>query len=218
MVEEESGGSKGGRPRSVQSQQAILDATLSLLATEGFDAMSIEAIAARAGVGKKTIYRWWTSKEDLVIDAIKSLQQAKNPVIDTGSLREDLIAMSKNAFQTWRGPHTRGLVINLLGVMTNHPEVYQAFYDQAIAPRFQQFTHVIQQAQVRGEVRRDLDANDTIGLLAGPLWYHFFFDTRSTTFAPDLPERLVDAVLQGIAIQRRPEEDNMNGAAQNTQK
>jgi hypothetical protein len=102
--------------------------------------------------------------------------------------------------------------------MTNHPEVYQAFYDQAIAPRFQQFTHVIQRAQVRGEVRRDLDANDIIGLLAGPLWYHLFFDTRSPTFAPDLPERLVDAVLQGIAIQRRPKEDNMNGASQNTQK
>src|SRR6185312_12309336 len=96
---EEAGVSKGGRPRSVQSQQAILDATLTLLAAEGFDAMSIEAIAARAGVGKKTIYRWWNSKEALVIDAIKNVQQVKNPVIDTGSLRDDLIALFRNTLQ-----------------------------------------------------------------------------------------------------------------------
>ena len=113
-TKEELGGSKGGRPRSVQSQQAILDATLTLLATEGFEAMSIEAIAARAGVGKKTIYRWWTSKEALVIDAIKSLQQTKNPVIDIGSLREDLIVMFRNAFQTWSGPLARGFAVKLI--------------------------------------------------------------------------------------------------------
>jgi AcrR family transcriptional regulator len=200
------GRSKGGRPRSMQSQLAILDATLTLLATEGFEAMSIEAIAASAGVGKKTIYRWWTSKEALVIDAIKSLQQTKSPVIDTGSLREDLIVMFRNAFQTWSAPLARELVVKLLGVMTTHPGVYQAFNDQVIAPRFQQLTHMIQRAQAQGEVRQELDANDIIGLLAGPVWYHLFLNAGSTSLASDLPERLVDAVLQGIAGQRKPEE------------
>jgi AcrR family transcriptional regulator len=212
-TKEKLGGSKGGRPRSVQSQQAILNATLTLLATEGFEAMSIEAIAARAGVGKKTIYRWWTSKEALVIDAIKGLQQTKNPVIDTGSLREDLIVMFRNAFQTWSGPLARELLIKLLGEMTTHPEVYQAFYDQIIAPRFQQFTLVIQRAQAQGEVRQDLDADDIIGLLAGPVWYHLLFNASSTSPASDLPERLVDAALQGIARQRKPEEDGVNAAS-----
>src|SRR5215467_3586232 len=104
--------------------------------------MSIEAIAAAAGVGKKTIYRWWTSKEALVIDAIRTVQQTQNPVIDTGSLREDLIGMLTNASQVVNATYTRGLVINVLGVMLNHPAVYQAFYDQAVAPRFQQLTHM----------------------------------------------------------------------------
>ncbi len=179
--------------------------------------MSIEAIAAHAGVGKKTIYRWWTSKEALVIDAIKSLQQTKNPVIDTGSLHEDLIVMFRNAFQTWSGLLARELLIKLLGEMTTHPEVYQAFYDQIIAPRFQQFTHVIQRAQAQGEVRQDLDANDIIGLLAGPVWYHLFFNASSTSPASDLPERLVDAVLQGIARQRKPEEGGVDAASRNAQ-
>ena len=216
-TKKELGGSKGGRPRSVQSQQAILDTTLTLLATEGFEAMSIEAIAASAGVGKKTIYRWWTSKEALAIDAIKSLQQTKSPVIDTGSLREDLIVMFRNAFQTWSGPLARELMIKALGEMTTHPEVYQAFYDQVIAPRFQQFTHLIQRAQAHGEVRQDLDANDIIGLLAGPVWYHLFFNPSSTSPASDLPERLVDAVLQGIARQRKPEEGGEDVASRNAQ-
>ncbi len=205
-AKEELGGSKGGRPRSVQSQRAILNATLTLLATEGFEVMSIEAIAAKASVGKKTIYRWWTSKEELVIDAIKSLQQTKNPVIDTGSLREDLIVMFRNAFQTWSGPYLRGLVINLVGEITTHPGIYQAFYDQVFAPRLQQITHQIQRAQAHGEVRQDLDANEIIGLLAGPIWYHLFLNGGSSSLAPDLPERLVDAAFQGIAGQRKPEE------------
>ena len=216
-TKKELGGSKGGRPRSVQSQQAILDTTLTLLATEGFEAMSIEAIAASAGVGKKTIYRWWTSKEALAIDAIKSLQQTKSPVIDTGSLREDLIVMFRNAFQTWSGPLARELMIKALGEMTTHPEVYQAFYDQVIVPRFQQFTDLIQRAQAHGEVRQDLDANDIIGLLAGPVWYHLFFDASNTSLASDLPERLVDAVLQGIARQRKPEEGGEDVASRNAQ-
>jgi AcrR family transcriptional regulator len=193
------GAFKGGRPRSMQAQQAILDATLTFLATEGFDAMSIEAIAAAAGVGKQTIYRWWASKEALVIDAIKSLQQTHNPVVETGSLREDFLVMTRNAFQTLSEPDTRGLVLNLLAMMTTYPHIYQAFYDKALAPRFQQLAQMIRRAQARGEVRQDLDANEIIGLLAGPFWYHLLFNAGNMPAEPDLPERLVDAILQGIA-------------------
>ncbi len=199
-----SNGSKGGRPRSIQSQQAILDATLTLLAQEGFKAMTIEGIAASAGVGKKTIYRWWNSKEELVIDAIKSFQLAKNPIIDTGSLRDDLIVMYRNAFQVWSWPFARDLVIKLLGEVTGQTTIYQAFYDQIAAPRFEQFAHVIQRAQERGEVRPDLDANEIMGFIAGPIWYYLFINTSSTPFTPDMPERIVDTVLIGIA--KRPDE------------
>lgn len=196
---EKRGESKGGRPRDMEARQAILDATLALLVTEGFDAMSIEAIAARAGVGKKTIYRWWPSKEALVIDAFKGLQQTLTPVIDTGSFRQDFLLMYRNTVQSLDGPYARGLMMNLLGVMTTHPEVYQAFYDQAIAPRFQQLEQMAQRAQERGEIRQGIGASEIIGLIAGPLWYHLFLDADSTSLSPDLPERLIDAILQGIA-------------------
>lgn len=198
-MKEESGASRGGRPRSQQAQQALFDAAIALLATQGFDAMSVDAIAERAGVGKQTIYRWWPSKEALVIDAIKSFQQAQSPVIDTGSLREDCLAMFKNALENWNGPYARGLALNLLGVMTTHPHVYQAFYDQVIAPRFQHLAQMIRRAQERGEIRRDIDAGEIIGLLAGPFWYHLLLDVHGIPPAPETAERLVDAVLHGIA-------------------
>ena len=203
-TKEELAGSKGGRPRSTQSQQAILDATLTLLATEGFEAMSIEAIAARAGVGKKTIYRWWASKEELVIDALKSLQQTKNPVIDTGSLRTDMIAMLRNALQAWSGPFATQLLFNLLAVVMTHPEIYQVFYEQSVEPRLEHFRYMIQRAQARGEVRQDLDADEIIGFVAGPIWYHMLRNANNVSFPPDLPERLVDTVLRGIATQVKP--------------
>ncbi len=203
-LKEEFGGPKGGRPRSIRSQQAILDATLVLLATEGFAGMSIESVAVQAGAGKKTIYRWWDSKEDLVIDAIRTLQETQNPVIATGSLRDDLTAIFRNTFQAWSGVQARGLVLRLLGEITTHPRIYQALYDQVLSPRLQQFTQVIQLAQVQGELRLDIDANEIMGLLAGPIWYHLFFDTFAENNPPpaiDLPERLADAILQGIMRQ-----------------
>ncbi len=206
MRTKEAGTSKGGRPRSLQAQQDILAATLSSLATEGFEAMSVDAIAAKAGVGKQTIYRWWPSKEALVIDAIKSLQQTHNPVIETGSLRKDFLVMATNTFQTWSKPDARGLILNLLAMMTTYPHIYQAFYEQVIAPRLGQLAQLIRRAQARGEVRQDLDADEIIGLLGGPFWYYLTFNVRETPPGPDLPERLVDAVLQGIAVRGVGEE------------
>ena len=195
---QESAAPKGGRPRSMRSQQAILDATLSLMAAEGFDAMTIDAIAATAGVGKKTIYRWWNSKEDLVIDAIKTTQQAKNPVIDTGSLRDDLVSLFRNALQVWGSPDSRNLPRNLITLMTTHPEVFQAYYDQVLASRIQQAIQIVRRAQAAGEIRQDLDATEIATILSGPIWYHLLF-AESGQPAQARPELLIDAILGGIS-------------------
>lgn len=178
--------------------------------------MSIEAIAARAGVGKKTIYRWWSSKEALVIDAIKNVQQVKNPVIDTGSLRDDLIALFRNTFQTWSSPDARGLLLELVGLMTTHPEVFQAYYDQVFASRLQQAIQVIQRAQAQGDVRQDLDAPEILSLLAGPIWSHLLFNMNTTLSAPIRYERLIDAILQGIAGQKKRDEGGLDGTRRNS--
>jgi AcrR family transcriptional regulator len=216
-MKEASGPSRGGRPRSLQARQALFEATLALLATEGFDAMSVEAIAERAGVGKQTIYRWWPSKEALVIDAIKHLQQTYNPVLETGSLRQDLIAMFTNTSQMIGGPHAKGFLVHMLAMITNHPEVYQIFSDQVVAPRLWQAEQVIRRAQERGEIRQDLDASEIIGLLAGPSWYHLLLDANGIPLTADLAERLVDAVLHGIAAQSQQAEADRTASHETTE-
>ena len=92
MITDEQERRKAGRPRSIEAHQAVLDTTLSLLSTQGFETMSIEEVAVRAGVGKTTIYRWWDSKEALALEALQRLY-VRHPIIDTGDLRHDLIAV-----------------------------------------------------------------------------------------------------------------------------
>src|SRR6266581_6307765 len=114
MSDSRPGPAKGpGRPRSERAHEAILEATLDLLLEEGFTRMSIEAVAERAGVGKTTIYRRWPSKSDLVIDAIGGLQ-AEIPVISTGNLRNDLMAMFRSAFQREGPSFFENLVFSMI--------------------------------------------------------------------------------------------------------
>ena len=79
-----------GRPRSEQAEQAIIEATLDLFGEQGFEGVCVEAVAARAGVGKATIYRRWPNKEELLLAALSSM---KSPIPEpTGSVRDDLVA------------------------------------------------------------------------------------------------------------------------------
>ena len=109
-----------GRPRSAKSHQAILKATLELLGEVGFESMSIEAISTRAGVGKTTIYRRYSSKEELVADAIESIRQ--DVVIpDTGNLWSDLDLLIENAAQITLSPLGRQSVAMIISSAARTP-------------------------------------------------------------------------------------------------
>jgi AcrR family transcriptional regulator len=194
---------KAGRPRSTEAHQAILDATLSLLSTQGFDSTSIEEIAARAGVGKTTIYRWWDSKEALALEALQSLY-VRQPIIDTGNLRHDLIVMLEGLIQLVGedDPLFAGLVFKLLGDFKRHPALFQMFYSQILEPRLRQFFQMIERAQLRGELRQDLDPLILIGLLAGPFFYRMLLSSQIAPGSANWPERVVDAALNGVAAHR----------------
>ena len=200
MFTDEQEGRKAGRPRSEEAHQAILHATLSLLATQGFEAMSIEEVAARAGVGKTTIYRWWDSKEALVLEALQCLY-AKRPIIDTGNLRQSLIALFEDYTQLLEKgePLLASLTFKLLGDCKTHPELFEMFYSRIIEPRLQQLSHLINQAQARGELRQDLDPLVLFGLFGGPFFYRLLLSGKIAPRDPNWPEQVVDAVLNGIA-------------------
>lgn len=191
-----------GRPRSAESHQAILEATLELVATQGIQGTSMEAIAARAGVGKSTIYRRWSTKEALIVDAINELH-VRMQFIDTGHFRADLIATLKEIqHQLEAQPLLRQLLLRVFGEAQARPEFLQAFYERVFAVRVARVTKFFAQAQARGELRADLDPFFTASLILGPLIPNIVIG--SFLHAPpshNLPERIVDAVLQGIGVQ-----------------
>ncbi len=198
----EQGIRKPGRPRSAQAHKAILDATLELLAEEGFQGLSIEAVAAKAGVGKTTIYRRWPSKDELVIDAIREVQIDLS-MVDTGNFRNDLVTLLKTAYQGMMAHSLLGqLAIKFIGDYQTNPEIFRVYLTQVLIPRFQQFSHMVEQAQAREEIRRDIDWTLLIDLIGGSLYFHWItihFLVPSSSFTPDeWVEQMIDAVMQGI--------------------
>jgi AcrR family transcriptional regulator len=199
-----------GRPRSAESHQAILEATLELVAAEGMQRASIEAIAARAGVGKTTIYRRWSSKEDLIVDALSELHPLAK-LVDTGNLREDLVAVLKAFVELVRTrPELERLMFRVLGEAKTHPEFLQVLHDRVYAPRLEQMDRFMRQAQARGEVRRDLDTIFVGSLIAGPFLFHLLISQiLPTPYAlEDLPEKIVDTVLTAIGTERQPAQES----------
>jgi AcrR family transcriptional regulator len=201
MFTGEQEGHRIGRPRSAEAHQAILDATISLLATQGFDAMSIEEVASCAGVGKATIYRWWDSKESLALEALQHLY-ARLPIIDTGDLRHDLIAMIEDLIQHIEEKKLllEGLTLKLVGDLKTHPELFQMFYARIMEPRVQQVLQMIEHAQERGELRKDLDPLVLFGLCGSPYLFRMLLTGKIVPRGEHWAEQVVDAILHGVAV------------------
>jgi len=191
-----------GRPRSAEVHSAILKATVELFADEGFDGMSIEAVAQRAGVGKTAIYRRWSSKEALVLDAMKVLR-VEVPVVDTGNFREDATAFLRDTVRAYSRTanllHVK-LWLRIVGELYEHPEMFGTLYAQLFEERNQQLELLIRRAQDRGEVRQDVDATLVEDLVAGPIIIHALLSIVRPTNCTlnDLTEMIVDVVSSGI--------------------
>jgi len=191
---------KAGRPRSAQSHQAILEATLALFVEEGLQGLSMEAIAERAGVGKTTIYRRWSSKEEVIKDAFDLLRGGK-PLPNTGNIRDDLLYLARGSQELFtQAPFMGKLMSRLVAELKTTPDIYRAFHRQLIVPRLEQFLQIIEGAQERGEVRPELDAMLIISLVFTTLVYGPMFNELIDPDAQHLyePEVAVDTLLRGI--------------------
>lgn len=167
-----------GRPRSAQSHQAILQATLELLAEVGFERMSIEAIATRAGVGKPTIYRRYSSKEELVADAIETCRE-EYVIPDTGSLWGDIDALLGRAAQTTFSPLGRQMVAMIISTASSNPHFAQVYWTKYLQPRRQAFAVVFERAKARNEVQADLDPDLVFDLISGINLYALVFQATT---------------------------------------
>lgn len=180
-----------GRPRSQHARQAILDAALNLLERDGYRAVTIEAIAAQAGVGKPTIYRWWSSKAAVVLDAFVTRARAQIPAPQRGSLREDLREFLETAFRTLdtgAAPIVRGLMAEA----QTDPTFRQAFWDIFISARRGALAEVLERGVQRGEIPEDTDVDFLIDAIYGPMWYRLLVQHAPVDAA--FAHQLVDLV------------------------
>ena len=143
--------SRGGRPRDPSRDGVIRAAILRLLADVGYGALTMDAVASEAGVGKATIYRRWRTKQDLVVDTISDLNRDEAGAPDTGSLEGDLRAMMRQMVAMISGP-TGAATLSLLSTMPHHPALAEAFRNGPLAVWRQAFEQIWQRAETRGEV------------------------------------------------------------------
>jgi AcrR family transcriptional regulator len=144
--------SRGGRPRDPSRDGVIRAAILRLLAEVGYGALTMDAVAAEAGVGKATIYRRWRTKEDLVVDTISDLHRGEALPPDTGSLEGDLRALLHSLVAVIAG-ETGSATLSLLSTVPHHPALAKAFRDGPLGVWRDSFSEVWERAERRGEVR-----------------------------------------------------------------
>jgi len=187
---------RAGRPRSVESRRAIIQSAMHILQNDGYAALNIEAIAAKAGVSKQTIYRWWSSAAFIVLEAlIADMPSQEGLVPDTGSIRGDLQELVRppvRALSQRRGAVYKALIAEAQA----DPRFAEAFRAQLMSAHREIVRAVVARAQLRGEVPFEVDGDLAADLVYGPILYRLLngHATLDETFAFDL----IDAVVSGL--------------------
>jgi len=157
-------------PRVVRSKASILEACAELISEEGFSGVSIEAVAARSGAAKTTIYRHWASRAALLIDAVGSCADEPVPAPDSGSLHDDLVAVLGRLARKLADEGWCSTMRSLADAAGRDPELGR-LHAATVAERRRPLTDVIERAVARGDLPAGLDVERAVAVLAGPLFY-----------------------------------------------
>jgi AcrR family transcriptional regulator len=184
-----------GRPRSPEAEKAILAAALELFAERGPDALGIEQVAARAGVGKATIYRRWRGKEDMLLDAVGTLG-SRLPVPQGRSVRADLIAILDWLCREAADPRRARLFALLQGEGARYPRLLARYRETVVEPRRELVSLVLRRGVATGELRENTDIDAAALLLNGAV-----FASMSGQAHADARDarRLVEELMRGLA-------------------
>ena len=183
-----------GRPRSSEAHRRILDAARELLSEEGFSDLRLEHVAARAGVGKATIYRRWGSKEALAQELLAELAGPHIAVAETGDTRAELLAAVTNPMRAVTDTPFGPVIRALLSQIAVNPTLGDPFRATVVQARRDEIGRVIRRGIARGDLRPDADPTIATELLVGPVYFRLMFGGElDDAFAT----RVVDAVLTG---------------------
>jgi AcrR family transcriptional regulator len=189
-------GRRPGRPRSERADQAIIEAALSLFAEAGPEGLCIERVAARAGVGKATIYRRWPGKEDLLLDAITALK-APLPEPAGLSVREDLVTLLEAICQETADPGRAREFALLLGEGAKYPRLMARYLEAVVEPRRDVVRAVLRRGVASGELRPDLDVEAALFMLIGSVIVRGRYEPQG--IPAGYPQRVVEELLRGMA-------------------
>jgi AcrR family transcriptional regulator len=201
-----------GRPRSEKARSAILAAAAELLLERGLMAVSMDAVAARAGVSKATIYRWWPTKESLALDVLYHEWASVPAARDTGSLRGDLLSLLLPwARLVVSRPYGR-MIAALLTETQTDPAFAREYGARFVEPRRDQARAVFRRAIERGEIPADTKIELALDLLYGPI-YHRLMQGHAPPDDPFVRD-VIDTVLRGIAPIRVVDESQRRAHSQ----
>ncbi|MEU6711400.1 TetR/AcrR family transcriptional regulator [Nonomuraea sp. NPDC046802] len=190
--------------RSERSRQAILTATRELISEIGYAKLTIEAIAARAGVGKQTIYRWWPSKGAVVFDAFLALSEvgpeSSTALPDTGDLETDLKAVMRATVAEFADPAFEEPIRALNTEIINDPALAAQYREKLADPLDEAKKTRLRSAQRAGQLASDADLDLALELLYAPLYQRWLL--RSGPLTPEYADTLVDVFLKAM----RPED------------
>ncbi|MER6524539.1 TetR/AcrR family transcriptional regulator [Streptomyces sp. NPDC001508] len=192
-----------GRPRSEAAERAILEGVMKLL-EDGVPLaeLSIERIARTAGVGKATIYRRWSGKEELFVDVMRAAEPS-DPELPGTSMRDDLVVLLEALRLRGLASRSSAILHNVHAQMKSSPKIWAAYQTSVIAPRRRQSLEILRRGQRNGELRPDVDLELANDLFVGPMLVRSVM--RPDMELPDgLAEQIVDAVLAGLRPVSRP--------------
>jgi len=187
-----------GRPRDSATEHRILQVALTMLREDGYNRMSVDAVAVEAGVSKPTIYRRWATKADLATAAVRTLQLLEPPVA-TGSNKGDLLRTLENFAKSLLRPNGMSLIGTVIAEEFHTPDLIRLFRERIVAPRRQMLRDILERARTQGEVRPDADLDCVVNLLVGAFYARYLADSR---VPPAFPKALVDAIWTGIETRR----------------
>ena len=190
------GARRPGRPRSERAEQAIIDATIEAIGECGIDGVRCEDVAARAGVGKATLYRRWPGKEDLLIAAFAAMRSPL-PQPRGESVREDLVAMLAVMAADTDDPRYAQQYTLLHSAGERFPRLVARYKERVIEPRRELIRSVLRHGVQTGELRPDTDVEVALLLLTGAVMARGKHEP--TPAAPGFVGRAVDELLRGIA-------------------
>lgn len=192
---------KPGRPRSAEADRAIFTKTLELLADEGLRGLSVEKVAAQAGVAKTTIYRRFPTKRDLVRAALASVAgfgQLDPP--DTGSIRGDLYVLARARVDVLKRTRTQLLMPRLMAEAGSDPELHALILTVFANPARDVVIRALRRGVDRGELREDVDVELLTDMVAGLMVYRLLHSRGELRGLAPRMEAAIDVMLDGAAV------------------